>query len=342
MQLIYYKEEKKYLGKYFELIRDVYDKYPTFAQARIREAKRVFNKNNPFRQFGSWQNFLLLDNTKPLSHISTIIDNRLPSDIGLIGYFDSINKIEYAKKIFDVAAKFLAKNQKKVVRGPINLTTWQGFRISYPETNPPFFLEPFTRGYYRNLFEGYGFKLAQGNISTIQSLKQTNFDEFEKEFKNLKKDGFIFKTIDSRNFLSSLAEIYDLALASFENTWSFVKISLQEFIYYFGNFSKLINKHFLYIVSDQNKKNVAFFWGMPDLYTKSERRVVLKSMGVLPEYQRLGIARALFYLVYSKAKKENITKFIFSTMRKDNVGIRELTARALDIYREYIVYELTL
>ena len=81
---------------------------------------------------------------------------------------------------------------------------------------------------------------------------------------------------------------------------------------------------------------------MPDFYSKTEKRLVLKTMGVLPEYQKLGIGSALFYLVYRRAKEENISKFIFSTMRQDNVGIKELTAHAKDVYRKYAVYELNL
>lgn len=340
MELINYKDDPKYLCIFSELIRDIYNKYPYLAQTKIRD--NAFNKDNPFLQFGSWENFLLLEQGKPVAHISAILDNRLPDDVGLVGYFESVNEPELAKKIFDVASNFLAKHQKRIIRGPVNLTTWCGFRVSHPDGNPPFFLEPFTPDYYRTLFEGYGFKIAQSNISTIQDVKESGFDKFEDAFINLKEKGFDFEAIDSRNFLSMLEEIYNLALVTFDNTWTFVKTTLPEFIYYFKNLSGLIDKHFLYIVRNQNQKNVAFFWGMPDFYSKTEKRIILKNMGVLPEYQGLGIGRALFYIVFHRARQEGISKFIFSTMREDNLKIKELTAKAQNIYRKYTVYESSL
>jgi len=79
-----------------------------------------------------------------------------------------------------------------------------------------------------------------------------------------------------------------------------------------------------------------------DAYSGNHKRVILKTMGVLPEYQRLGIARALFYLVYLRGKQEDASEFIFSTMRADNEKIRDITGRAHHIYREYNVYEMVI
>jgi hypothetical protein len=103
----------------------------------------------------------------------------------------------YANKALDVVIEFLTKNQRKIIRGPVNLTTWQGFRVSYPEIDPPFLLEPFTRSYYRDLFENYGFKTAQKNVSTIQKIDQTNFDKYEPEYKNLKDSSLIWWILET-------------------------------------------------------------------------------------------------------------------------------------------------
>jgi GNAT superfamily N-acetyltransferase len=340
MQIVEYTIEDKYVAGYTELIKNIYETYSLFAKSKIHEVERMLNKDNPFLRFGIWRNFLIKEEGNPVAHISTIIDKRLPSDVGLLGYFDTVNETLYADKAFDVAIEFLTKNQRKIIRGPVNLTTWQGFRVSYPERNPPFLLESFTRSYYRDLFENYGFKAAQKNISTIQKINQTNFDKYEPEYKNLKEQGFVFDTVDNKNLLSSLREIYSLIIGTFRDSWSFVRISLEEFIYNFLYFKT--SASLLYIARDKNKKAVAFFLGALDAYSGNYKRIILKTMGVLPEYQRLGIAHALFYLVYLKGKEENASEFIFSTMRTDNEAIRDITGRTHHIYREYNVYEMAI
>jgi len=342
MELINYINESKPLKQYCELIGDIYKDYPLFLRSKIEEIKKTFNHQNPFLKFGQWKNLLLLKSSKPVAHICAVIDKRLPTETGLVGYFDSINDFECAKTVFDAAIEFLVKQRKKTIKGPINLTTWRGFRISYPEKNKPFFLEPFTRAYYRELFENYGFSLAQKNISTIQLLTRTKFLKFKSNFQDLKRQGFTFEELKTKNLISILPEIYGLALESLANTWSFVKISWEEFMYYFKNLTDPGRNHFLYIVRNKDKQAIGFFWGAIDLYARQEKRMVLKTMGVVDKYQSLGIGRALFYLIYQRAKQRGVTKLIFSTMRADNDRIKKITGSKASIYRQYAVYELKL
>lgn len=342
MELISYQNENWLINKFSELIKHLYADYPMFTETKLHEIRKDFNKNNPFLEHGSYQNFLLIDQNRPVAHISTIIDNRLPSEVGLIGHFETLNERQYAQKIFDAAIDYFSKYKKKIIRGPVNFTTWQSFRVSYPETNPPFFIEPFSRAFYREFFKNSGFVVAQSNISTIQEVEKTNFNLFERDFVNLQKDDFSFEIIGNIYLSDIFTEICDLVKAIFSDSWSFVKISLEEFIYYFQDLSKFIGDDLLYVVRNKNKKMVAFSFVVPDLYLKAEKRITIKSMGVLKEYRGIGISQALFHLIYRVSKEKNVSRIIFSTMRDDNISILELTRTAQEIYRRYEVYELTL
>ena len=341
-KVINYKYEQEYLDTYSELIRGIYQNYPKFAEARIKAVGKALNRNNPFLRFGQWENFLLMNDNKPVAHIAAIIDQRLSGSIGLFGFFDSVNDVECAKEILDHAKQCLDKQHRKVLKGPVNLTSWQGFGVSSSEIEPPYFIEPFSRAYYRDLFISYGFGIEQKNITTIQQIGETDFAGFEKEMQKLKNEGFVFDIVDSGNFLPSLRDVYTLTSRIFLDTWSFVNISIDEFMYNFADFSSFASDQFLCIVRNRANECIAFFWGMPDFYSADKRRMVLKVMGALPEYHGLGLGRALLYSVYSYAKEKKITEFILSTMRSDNMLIRNLTASAPDVYREYEVYGLSL
>jgi len=341
MEFNNYQTEKRFIGKYSELIKKIYFKYPDFCNAKIEEAKKNFNKKNPFLKFGNWENFLLLDKKRPVAHISAINDKRLAPEIGLVGYFESLNSKKYGDKIFDRVVNFFSKEGKKTIRGPIDFTTWKNFRISYPEKPSPFFMEPYTRFYYRDLFQGYGFKTVQSNISMIQKIEETNFAESKKDFERLKKEKFVFKTITKKELLSFAPDLHNLVINIFRDTWSFVNISLEELIYYFENFLEKENK-FLYIVQNKDKASVGFLLGAPDFYSKRKKRVVLKIIGVLPEYRNLGIAPALLYLAYRASKENNISEFIYSTMRDNNNEVKDLVGAAPEVFRKYEVFELSI
>lgn len=344
MKIVSYSSEKNCLNKYFCLIKNIYSEYPVVVAAKIEEAKKALNSKNPFLRHGRWKNFLLMNGEEPAAHISAITDRRLPAGSGLIGFFECKNNSEYFKKISDAALRHLEKNHKNNIYGPVNLTTWQNFRVSYPEKYPPFYLEPFTRAFYKKLFAGYGFKVNWRNISTAQAAEETGFGAYRDYFKYLKKSGFMFEEVKKENLLQAMDEIRNIIIKSFKNTALFINISLEEFIYNFKGvlLSKKGNNYFLQIARDKNKKAAAFLWGAQDLYSAKGKRLVLKTMGVLPEFENIGMGRALFYTAYLRAKKENLPKIIFSTMRADNEKIIKLAGSEQKIYREYEAYGLRL
>jgi len=340
MEFVEYQFEKKYLSEYTQLIQDIYFAYPMFVKARVSEVQKALNKDNPFLKFGTWKNFLIKDKGKSVSHISAIIDSRMPSGVGLVGYFDSKESCSYAKEAFKLAGDFLSSKGIHFVRGPVDLTTWKSFRVSYPEGQPPFLLEPFTRGYYRKLFEDHGFKVVQKNISTTGTLNQMEVEKFEKSYNQLQKQGLNFCQVQTKDVPNILPQIWKISNEIFRDSWSFVSVGFDEFIF---NLSNSDNQPLsLDIACDGHNKVVAFSLSARDSYAGERKRVVVKTLGALSDYQKLGIGRALLYSVYSRAREDGIEELIFSTMRLDNGLARNLAGRTLDVYREYAVYELML
>ncbi|MDH4233212.1 MAG: GNAT family N-acetyltransferase [Nitrospirota bacterium] len=311
------------------------------AETKVKAAKRNFDQDNPFLKHGNYSNYILFHEDKPAAHISAIMDSRHPADIGCIGCFESINNSEFARHLFEEAKKFLVRHGKKVICGPVDLTTWQSFRVSYPEGRPPFFIEPFTRGYYRDLFRAYGFKVAQQNLSTIGEVEKTGFNMFGEDLKRLERENMIFESMTQESFPRIMHDIYELTKEIFRDTWSFVPIGLDEFEYNIRDIAAMLDRDFVYLVRNQEKLPVAFCFCIPDMYSKDVKRVVLKTIGVLPKYRGMGIGKALMYLLYRTASEKKVSHCIVSTMRSDNKRMRDLT-RSCTIYREYEAYELTL
>ena len=330
MEIIKYDQEK-----HFNLIKEIYSSYPDVIKIKIKELKKI-NSHNPFFKFGSLKNFLLSDNGKVVVHASAIIDSRLGKDLGLVGSFESINNPKYAEYIFVAISDYFKDQDKKFIRGPINLTTWQNWRISFPEGKLPFTVEPFTREYYKDLFESYGFDVGQENITTISNIDESGFKVFQGDFQKIRDEGFTIVNIDKSNQEKSLEAVYEIIAQAFIDSWTFVKISIEEFIYNHTGSSTMNALSYSCLILNKEKKAVAFCFAVKD--NNQNDMVIIKTFAVKQEYQGRSIGKAMFYWVYQKAKLEKIKNLMFCTMRSDNTNILKLT-QSKNIYRRYRVYQ---
>ena len=84
-------------------------------------------------------------------------DNDQPT--GGMGFFECINDQEAANMLFDACKAWLAENEMEAMDGPINFgdrDKWWGCLVDgFYEPN---YCMPYNFGYYKELFEGYGFK----------------------------------------------------------------------------------------------------------------------------------------------------------------------------------------
>ena len=338
MKIVNYQFEEKYLNEYFSLINKIYSEYPHVAKDKILEAKKNLNTQNPFFDFGKVENFLLFDDDEVKVHLSIILDDRLPDGIGVFSHFEAVNSMEYIESIYRYVKKYLLNNKINKLVGPINISTWQNFRISFDEINKPYFLEPFNRGYYKKLLDEIGFNLVQGNITKYGHVEKQNFDKFKENYDSMIKAGFRFVSLTKDNFLDSLEKLYDVAKKIFPETWLYVDISKKEFKYNYSDYNKLVDRCLITYVENKSGDVVAFYFAVPDIYS-NEKVLVIKTMGVAPEYQGKGIGGALFYSIHKKSRKQGFEKYIFSTMEKNNRKIQKLTYSD-NIYREYGVFEI--
>lgn len=341
MSLISYRNEARYLAAYCQLIQRLYSAYPGVAEAKQQEAKRAFSSRNPFRKHGTYQNFLLMVRNRAVAHASACIDPRLPEGVGLVGYFESLNRNEYAHDVLEASRLYLAKHRVNVIRGPINFNTWHSFRISYPEANSPYVFEPFTRSYYKRLFENFGFHSVYRAVSAIQDVEKTNFGDYRISFLKLQDAGFTFRSVDKSTLRSALEDIHRLSNDIFQNTWTFSRITLEEFLYQFSDVSELKACPLIVAAYHQSSGAIGFIIGAQDTYSRRVNRVVLKTLAVHPEYQGRGIGRALLYLAYQTAVANKAAQFIFSTIRTDNSAVFKLITDDNPVYRRYEAYEIS-
>jgi len=340
MRIVSYTDSGRHLNSLATLINEVYRDYPEYAESRARMIAKALAPTNPFLKYGDIQGFLAYSGSRLVAHACAIVDRRLPG-IGLIGFFGSFSESAYGEAVLQEAIGCLTSQGVSTIRGPVDLTTWHGFRLSYQEEEPPFFLEPFTRTYYRSFFQDLGFSVAQHNTSTIHTADQVGFDRFGVNFETLQADGFVFDKVGENQLFAVLPLLHKLVINCFADTWSFVPISFEEFEYGFADPSQPYSETLVHVAHTPAGEPVGFCFGALDSLCKV-RRAIVKTVAVVPMERRLEVARALLYCIYEAARERGASDFILSTMRDDNKGVRALTAGTRRTYRQYEVYELEL
>lgn len=320
------------------LISRLYKNYPNVAKAKISEYEKTFSPGNPFFTYGNAEDYFLFHNGKAVGHIAAIADDRF-GDIGSVGFFECENEQKYADMLFENSATFLKHAGKKQCRGPINVSVWQNSRVSYPEKNPPFCLEPFTPEYYRDLFLGNGFIVGHQNITTTESIDRTRIKSYEDLYIQSLHEGYSFEMLTKTNAKESMQAVYSLTNEIFEGSYSFYRISEEEFSFFAGHYAKMQNPHYIFIIKDPHQKPAGFSFAISDIFNPHLKNVVIKTIGLLPEYRGLGLGGALLYVIYNNAKKDGFKELIFSTISVDNERIKLLTGQDLLPYRIYEVYE---
>ena len=273
-----------------------------------------------------------------MANACAIVDRRLPG-VGLIGFFESSSEGAYGQLVLQEAIAYLVSLGATTIRGPVDLTTWNGFRLSCTDDEPPFVSEPFNPAYYRAFFTALGFSVAQRNISTIHSADQVGFDRFRTCFERLEEGGLSFERVKGQRLFDALQQLHKLVIDCFSDTWSFVPVSFAEFQYTFMELDSTNSEALVYIAYSASGQPVGFCFGALD-WPENGRRAIIKSVAVVPVERRLEIARALLYRVYADAVEGGASEFILSTMRDDNKRVRALLPGLRPPYRHYEVYEL--
>jgi ribosomal protein S18 acetylase RimI-like enzyme len=333
MDIVQY-QGNKYSQEVNTLFKKIYASYPLLISQKIQEWEHSQDLNNPFFKFGRVENFLVVDKKEPLAMLSTIIDNRLAIDVALFGFFESQQNKVAANLLLSRAGVYLKNIGKTVMHGPINLSIWRTWRVSFPEPEQPFFLEPFSRQYYKDLLISQGFEVKQKNISTISDVATISVDVDELYFKECIQRGFDFVILSKENFLKYVTAARDIALESFNDSWNFVALSLEEMIYDYQAFQAGLDLSFSFTIQDHDGQSVAFCLAMPDVYCAQYQRLVIKILAVKPAYQGQHLGKAMLYYLYQKARQQGFQQVIFSTMRADNQNIFKLT-KGKRVYRYY-------
>jgi hypothetical protein len=316
------KEEKAFL----DFPRKLYRNDPNYVVQFDREIRSAFDRKiNPYFKHGDAVRWIALnEQNETVGRIAAFYDtDKDEADYvrsGGCGYFESINDQQAAFLLFDAAKEWLLQNGYEAMTGPINFgendTNWgclvQGFM-------PQGLGMTYNLPYYKDLFEGYGFRLYYRQLAFHLDLQKPFPERFWKiaEWIN-KRQGFTYKHYipnQTARFVDDTVYIYNQAWSKLRKDYT--PLNPDSLYDELRKVKMILDPEMIWYAYHEDEP-IAFFMFLPDanqifrhlngklhlinklrfLYYK-KRKTITRARGtvagVIPKFQNSGVESGIFY-----------------------------------------------
>jgi hypothetical protein len=368
---IYKVEDKKSKKEFLEVEKIIYKNDKVWVCPIDNDINNIFDpKENVYYSHGTAERWILKDNEgKLIGRIAAFIDYKTSETqdqpTGGIGFFECINNQEAANFLFNTAKEWHIGQKMEAMDGPINF----GERDSYWGLLVDGFTHPsyevaYHHKYYQQLFESYGFQTYFKQEGFHLDVTKPMSERFLRIAEWVsKKPGYEFKHFtwkDQDKFVNDFAEVFNIAWESFQENFEPLKAEYiqktlkkakaiidEEFIWLAYNNGKPIAIYLMYpdineILKHMNG-NLNIFNKLKFLYLKN-KKVITRArgvlMGVVPEFQNLGIESAFIMKVQEALQNKPQYKEIeFSWVGDFNPKMRKIfiTVGSVPV-KHYITY----
>ena len=283
-------------------------------------------KKNPFFQHGWAQAFIAVEGDEVLGRILVSDDDRFNqennSNVGMFGFYESINDQRVADALFDVGMKVLKEERKRdSVFGPVEFSTNYEYALLVDGFDTPAkIMMPYNPSYYQTLFETWGLEKNRDLFSWYFDRSAIFAEQWRPIIERLQKRyNFTVRQFSLKNFdrdVQECMEVYDNVRS--EWWWASVSLTKAEIAEY-AKTLKMVASPKMILLAESEGKPIGFSITAPDLNeaarplngslswfgipylgvlrlknrlkrVKGARVMVLC---VLPEYRRKGVAEKL-------------------------------------------------
>lgn len=283
---------------------------------------------------------------------------------GMLGCFEALaGHPEAVARLFAAATGWLRESGAGAIIGPMDGDTWHRYRLSVgPWDAPPFLLEPYNPPYYENLWTANGFAVLERYFSK-QVEPAAVIAHLEGRARAALAAGYRLRPLDPARFRAELGTLYGLSRRIFAHNFLYTEISADEFVQLYAGARALLDPELVLFAhassGEAAGEEVGFLFAYPDLFRAvaamrgsrgllarlrflRHRREVdavdFKTLGVLPEHRRSGVAAALFHEGHRRALEKGYARANHCLFKAGNPS-GDLDGGAGRVTREYRLYE---
>ncbi len=328
MKVVIYQNNDRLKNEYFELVKRKYMNLKNFEYffSDLKKALKFSHlKQQPY--FIS-----VIDDSTMLAHAAVICDRQLPRGTAFWGFFETSDNEEVFQLLWEKIKEVAREKGINRLLGPVNGSIWHQYRFIKETDRSPFFkTELFCEPFYYKLV-----KKTQEKEILYYSAYRNNFDNIiattEPFYKKIMGDGF--SLIESVKLTEKdLDNILKHCKKIFRKSWGYIDLSSSCFADLYSSQKLVPHLKRIYFL----KKNQQIV-GYCSLMLEDRRTLILKSIAILPEFQKLKLANALIYKVHIDAQLNQHQKVIYALIKENN-AIKKLPKDDAVIFRRYVAFE---
>lgn len=261
-------------------------------------------------------------------------DNAAP--FGMLGFFECRSNDSTARALFDAAIPWLRARGAGRIVGPMDGDTWHRYRINTgPYDRPPFPLEPWNPSYYGALWERHGFTTLETYSSKWIDDVSVLLPALEPGLARSEARGVRVRQLKRDGVRDELSLVHELSSRIFADAFLYSPITREEFLALYAGMERFLDPELVLFAETTSGDPVGFVFAYDD---PTRPAVHYKTIGVLSEWRRPGVAHALSHHVYRAALRRGRPQGNHALMRDDN------RSQALDQghgeqFRRYVLYE---
>lgn len=362
---------RKQKKDFIKLTDKIYTNYPNYVPLLKVDLANFMKRQHPFYQHGDAQFFLAYQQGKPVGRICAYVNqqynNYHQDPVGFFGSFECIDSQDVANKLITHAKSWLKQRGLTKIRGPIDYYSNepQGTLISGFDSYPPVPLA-YNPPYYPKLLMNCGFS-KQADLFAAEVGDFPNVLPFHKGQMFVDRvstrHNIIFRPINMKNLKAEVKKVVML-FNEFEkvNGENFIPVTEKEAMHFTKMMKPIIDPNLVYF-AEKNGEPVGFICAIPDvnellikikngnlfpsgifklltLKFKKFKRLRLMLLGMLDEYQKIGLGPALSYKVLGYAKEKGYRSLDMSMLHEDNTFMLNLADRlGGKVYKTYRVFQ---
>lgn len=202
---------------------------------------------------------------------------------GYIGNWECIDDDAVAFAMLDKAVEWLREHDCHQIFGPIDFSTWYGYRFSIgPWEAPPVLFEPYTPPHYDEQWRRFGFAYDETYFTDRVDDPGAYVTRTEERLKTALEMGVRFRCLNRAKFDEALRSVYDLSVDQFSNP-HFTKVDFDEFkAMYAGSSGSIDPRLFIFAIAPDGSIG-GFVFGIPNFARAS---AALQGQPTLPRKLR--------------------------------------------------------
>ncbi len=354
-------EDARLLGGFLGLTDRIYRGDPFYIPTPRREVLAALRRP----EFAGAQKVLVALSedhvvARLVARLSPALRDEQGAPYGMIGFFEALAWYDEAvRDLFAAGIAWLRQAGAGTIVGPMDGDTWHRYRLNVgPFDGPPFLLEPYNPPYYEPLWTRNGFVPLERYVSKRVD-PAVVVAHLEEKRRKAEAAGYRLRPLDLKRFRHELRTIYEISRRSFSRNFLYTEIPEEEFVRIYAGSRGLLDKDLVWFARSPAGEDVGFLFAYPDRFRavaamggkrnplarlrflrhRNEVDTVdFKTLGVLPEHRRSGVAAALFHEGHRQAVEKGYLYANHCLIREGNPS-GDLDGGAGRVLRRYVLYE---